>query len=267
MIRLGLEPRTFSVLRRCDIQLHHPTQIIPIFFNYIIIDILYHVKRSSVPAPVAQYGTFDESALGCAVFCLHLCVLYLQPSALLVLRCLLAPENSMDQLAPQSSTCASTWFPIITNNNQTNHERPKGSWRCLRRRRWSLSIVKWIEVQLDGLQYEENKEQASIPPKGTSFGFRAKWRFWSLILESLCYSFLSPLLSKNQRPYDTSIVWQPFSYRTLLTTYLRSDSMSIVSCIMLSAAWKVERIIVSQSEDANYLWLMSYSVPILVLQL
>lgn len=50
-----------------------------------------------------------------------------------------------------------------------------------------------IEVQLDGLQYEENKEQASIPPK-----------------ESLCYSFLSPLLSKNQRPYDTSIVWQPF---------------------------------------------------------
>lgn len=43
--------------------------------------------------------------------------------------------------------------------------------------------------------------------------------------------------------------------------------MSIVSCIMLSAAWKVERIIVNQSEDANYLWLMSYSVPILVLQL
>jgi hypothetical protein len=44
-----------------------------------------------------------------------------------------------------------------------------------------------------------------------------------------------------------------FSYRILLTTYLRSGSMSIVSCVMLSVGWKVERIIVSQSEDAYYL--------------
>jgi hypothetical protein len=29
--------------------------------------------------------------------------------------------------------------------------------------------------------------------------------------------------------------------------------LSIVSCVMLSAGWKVERIIVSQSEDAYYL--------------
>ena len=48
-----------------------------------------------------------------------------------------------------------------------------------------------------------------------------------------------------------------FSYRTLLNTYHRSGFMSIVSCVVPSAAWKIERVIVSQSKDTYCLQLIA----------
>ena len=63
--------------------------------------------------------------------------------------------------------------------------------------------------------------------------------------------FSTPVKETTAKRHIDSLA--TFSYRTLLNTCHRSGSMSIVSCVMPSAAWKVERMVVSQSEDPYYL--------------